>query len=78
MDWACGHIVSPDIEFSDLWWVGRGWFFLPYLVESWASSVPPLRAWELNHPVILHANAGLILSISLDGRMQSSLQPEEP
>ena len=45
---------------------------------SWASSVPPLRAWELNHPVILHANAGLILSISLDGHMQSSLQPKEP
>ena len=78
MVWPCGHVVSPDMEFSDVLWAGRGWFFLPYVVESWASSVPPLRAWELTHPVILHANAGLILSISLDGHIQSSLPPKEP
>lgn len=32
MDWACGHIVSPDTEFSALLWAGQGWFFLPYVV----------------------------------------------
>lgn len=51
-------LSALDMEFWDVLY-GRRWFFLPYVVESWAQ-VCLLRAWELTHPVILHANAGLI------------------
>lgn len=67
---ACGHFVNPDMEFSDLGGGGSsfpGWWGLGSQVCG-----------ELDHTVIPHAKAGLVLSVILEGHTPSSLQPKEP